>query len=153
MAEKTKDVEETTSEVEEEIDLWMVAPKLDPKGLRENYFRKNIFNIGDMVESLNTGLIGKVIRRGTNYLICVTEDNVMFKSWISDIREYTEVKMKSKERVKGKPNTLIGTDGYFKYVADKTPGFEKGDKTNLQPGARAYKGPSGRDFINKYRKK
>ncbi len=139
--------------IKEGWSLWEIAPKFDWKNLRENYIRGDIFKVDRFVESLNTGLIGKVIRRGTNYLICVTEDNVMFKSWISDIREYTEVKMKSKERVKGKPNTLIGTDGYFKYVADKTPGFEKGDKTNLQPGARAYKGPSGRDFINKYRKK
>ena len=59
----------------------------------------------------------------------------------------------SSKRVPGKPNTLIGTDGYFKNLADLTPGFNKGDKTNLQPGAKAYKGPSGRDFINKYRKK
>ena len=74
-------------DVEEEIDLWMVAPKLDPRGLRENYFRKKIFNIGDMVESLNTGLVGEIIRRGTNYLISVTEDNMMFKSWTHDLTE------------------------------------------------------------------
>ena len=86
-------------------------------------------------------------------MICVTEENVMFKSWIRDIREYTEVKMARKKRVPGKPNTLIGTDGYFKNLADLTPGFNKGDKTNLQPGGKSYKGPSGRDFINKYRKK
>ena len=34
-------------------ELWQIAPKYDPRGLRENYFRKNIFNIGDMVESLS----------------------------------------------------------------------------------------------------
>ena len=77
-----------SKEVEEEIDLWMVAPKLDPRGLRENYFRKKIFNIGDMVESLNTGLVGEIIRRGTNYLISVTKENVMFKSWTHDLAEY-----------------------------------------------------------------
>ena len=139
--------------VKEGWSLWEIAPKFDWKNLRENYINGGLFKVNQLVESLNTGLIGKVIRRGTNYLICVTEDNVMFKSWISDLNEYTEVKMKSKERVKGKPNTLIGTDGYFKYASDKTPGFDKGDKTNLQPGGKAYKGPSGRDFINKYRKK
>ena len=76
-----------SKEVEEEIDLWMVAPKLDPRGLRENYFRKKIFNIGDMVESLNTGLVGEIIRRGTNYLISVTKENVMFKSRTHDLAE------------------------------------------------------------------
>ena len=137
----------------ESWNLWEIAPKFDWKNLRENYIKGKIFNVNQLVENLNTGLIGKVIRRGTNYLICVTEDDVMFKSWIKDIREYTEVKMARKKRVPGKPNTLIGTDGYFKNIADLTPGFDKGDTTNLQPGAKAYKGPSGRDFINKYRKK
>ena len=137
----------------ESWNLWEIAPKFDWKNLRENYIKGKIFNVDQLVENLNTGLIGKVIRRGTNYLICVTEDNVMFKSWIRDIREYTEVKMTRKKRVPGKPNTLIGTDGYFKNIADLTPGFNKGDKTNLQPGAKPYKGQSGRDFINKYRKK
>ena len=137
----------------ESWNLWEIAPKFDWKNLRENYIKGKIFNVNQLVENLNTGLVGKVIRRGTNYLICVTEDNVMFKSWIRDIREYTEVKMARKKRLPGKPNTLIGTDGYFKNIADLTPGFDKGDTTNLQPGAKAYKGPSGRDFINKYRKK
>ena len=27
-------------DVEEEIDLWMVAPKLDPRGLRENILER-----------------------------------------------------------------------------------------------------------------
>ena len=137
----------------ESWNLWEIAPKFDWKNLRENYIKGRIFNVDQLVENLNTGLVGKVIRRGTNYLICVTEENVMFKSWIRDIREYTEVKMTRKKRVPGKPNTLIGTDGYFKNIADLTPGFNKGDKTNLQPGAKPYKGQSGRDFINKYRKK
>jgi len=133
--------------------LWEIAPKFDWRNLRENYVSGKIFNINSIVENLNTGLIGKVIRRGTNYLICVTEDNMMFKSWVKDLKEYTEVKMDSKERVPGKPNTLVGTNGYFKHVADMTPGFEKGDKTNLQPGGKPYKGYDIKSFINKNKKK
>ena len=89
-----------------------------------------------MVENLNTGLVGKIIRRGTSYLICVTEDNVMFKSWIKDLNEYTEVKMDSIDREPGKPNTLIGTAGYKKYAEKMSPGNEW-----------------GKQFINKYKKK
>ena len=133
--------------------LWEIAPKFDWRNLRENYVSGKIFNINSIVENLNTGLIGKVIRRGTNYLICVTEDNMMFKSWVKDLKEYTEVKMDSKERVPGKPNTLVGTKGHFKHVADMTPGFEKGDKTNLQPGGKPYKGYDIKSFINKNKKK
>jgi len=141
--------------ISEGWNLWEIAPKFDWRNLRENYVSGKIFKLDEKVQNLNTGLVGKVIRRGTNYLICVTEDNIMFKSWIRDLCEYTEVKMGRKQRVPGKPNTLIGTDGYFKYAASMTPGFEKGDKTNIQPGGKPYKGPSRniREFINRYKKK
>ena len=125
--------------VEEEVDLWMVAPKLDPRGLRENYFRKNIFNIGDMVESLNTGLIGKIIRRGTNYLISVTEDNMMFKSWTHDLSEYTEKHMERRMRDKVHPNMLVGTGGARKNVQAMVHGQKKIKNFNI------------REFINKYK--
>ena len=137
----------------ESWNLWEIAPKFDWKNLRENYVTGKIFKINQLVENLNTGLIGKIVRRGTNYLICVTEDDIMFKSWIRDLREYTEVKMDRKMRVKGKPNTLTGTGGYFKNVTELTPGFEKGEKTNLQPGGKPYKGPKTniKEFINRYK--
>ena len=133
--------------------LWEIAPKFDWRNLRENYVTKKIFQMNSLVENLNTGLVGKVIRRGTNYLICVTEDNIMFKSWVRDLKEYQEKDVPGKERVPGKPNTLVGTSGYFKHVADITPGFEKGDKTNLQDGGKPYKGYDIKGFINKNKKK
>jgi hypothetical protein len=68
-------------------EMWEIAPKYDVESLRENYVRGKIFRIGDIVENLNTGLVGEIIRRGTNYLICVTEDEYMFKSWIRDVME------------------------------------------------------------------
>jgi hypothetical protein len=137
----------------EVVELWQIAPKYDQQTLRENYVKGNIFRIGDIIENLNTGLVGKITRRGTNHLICLTKEEYMFKSWIKDVMEYTETKMNKKERLPGKPNTLVGTSGYFKYAVDMTPGFEKGDKTNLQQGAKPYKGYSNiKEFINKYRK-
>ena len=139
----------------ESWNLWEIAPRFDWKNLRENYITGKIFKLDELVENLKTGLVGKVVRRGANHIICVTEDDVMFKSWIKDLKEYTEVKMSRKQRVPGKPNTLAGTDGYFKYAADMTPGFNKGDKTNLQPGGKPYKGPKSniREFLNRYRKR
>ena len=38
-----------------------------------------------MVESLSNGLVGKVHRRGANHLICITENGIMFKSFIDDV--------------------------------------------------------------------
>lgn len=142
--------------LKEGYELWQIAPKFDMRNLRENYVTGRVFRIGDKVENLNTGQVGEVMRRGTNHLICVTEEGNMFKSWIKDLSEYTEVKMERKMRAPGKPNTLLGTGGYFKYAVDMTPGFEKGDKTNLQPGAKPYKGydvSNIRHFINKYKAK
>ena len=121
--------------------LWEIAPKLDWKGLRENYISEKIFNLGDWVENLNHGLIGRIIRRGTNHLICVTEDNMMFKSWVKDLKEYTEVRMSRKQRVPGKPNTLFGTSGRRKNAQDAVPGQKKIRNFNVE------------DFINKYKKK
>ena len=73
-------------------ETWRIAPKFDWKNLRENYMNGNIFRVGDIVENDNTGLIGKIIRTGANYIIAVTEENIMFKSWIKDITEkFTEI--------------------------------------------------------------
>lgn len=82
--------------VKENISLWEIAPKLDYRTLRENYVKNKIFKVGNIIENLNTGLVGKIIRRGTNYLICVTEENIMFKSWIHDVMEKNEQEIPSK---------------------------------------------------------
>ena len=126
--------------VEESYNLWEIAPRLDPKGLREQYVNNHLFNIGDFVESLNTGLVGRIIRRGTNHLIAVTEGNIMFKSWIRDVMEYTEVKMKRRMRDKDHPNTLVGTTGYRKNAQAAVPGQSKIYNFNIK------------EFLNKYRK-
>ena len=119
-------------------ELWQIAPKYDAKGLREQYVSGKLYRLGDIVENLNTGLIGKIIRRGTNHLICVTEENHMFKSWIKDVMEYTEVKMSSRMRDKTHPNYLVGTSGYRKNVMDKM-GMKKITNFNIK------------EFINKYK--
>ena len=131
----------------ESYNLWEVAPKFDQRTLRENYIAGKIFRLGDKVQNLNTGLVGEVMRRGTNYLICVTEDGNMFKSWIKDVMEYTEVKMDRMYRTPGKPNTLAGTTGYLKYAVKQTPGSTLG-KQNIQQGGRSFL-----DLINKYKVK
>jgi hypothetical protein len=133
----------------ESYNLWEIAPKYDMRNLRENYVRGKIFRVGDKVENLNTGLIGEVVRRGTNHLICVTEEGHMFKSWIKDLMEYTEVKMDSPMRDKTHPNTLVGTLGAFKHYANMTPGAVGTNTQNLQKGGKAY----GVNFINKYKAK
>ena len=120
-------------------ELWQIAPRYDQKGLRENYVKKKVFRMGDVVESLSTGLVGKIIRRGTNYLISVSESNVMFKSWIHDVMEYTEKKMESRMRDKTHPNYLVGTGGFRKNAQAKVAGQGKIRNFNIE------------HFINKYK--
>ena len=139
--------------VKEGWDIWEIAPKFDFRNLREHYLQESIFRIGELVENLNTGMVGRIIRRGTNYLICVSESGMMFKSWIKDLREYTEVRMDRKMRLPGKPNTLVGTLGAFRHFSDMTPGAIGTGKENLQAGGKAYRGYNIKEFINKYRKK
>ena len=114
--------------------IWEIAPKYDLENLRESYVAKKIFNIGDRVENLNTGMIGRIIRRGANHLICVAENNIMFKSWVKDLREA----IVNATTPSGVPSDqrLVGTDAHRKYVETMVPGSSYG----LQ-------------FINKYKKR
>ena len=114
--------------------IWEIAPKYDLENLRESYVAKKIFNIGDRVENLNTGLIGRIIRRGANHLICVAENNIMFKSWVKDLREA----IVNATTPSGVPanQRLVGTDAHRKYVETMVPGS-------------SY----GLHFINKYKKR
>jgi len=119
--------------INEEWGIWEMAPKFDQQTLRENYVSKAIFRLGELVENMNTGLIGRIVRRGANHLICVTEDKIMFKCWIRDVTEAV---------VNGTTNSgvpadqrLIGTDAHRKYVETMVPGAMS----------------SGIAFINKYK--
>ena len=123
-------------DVEESYDLWEIAPKSDPRGLRDNYVKRKIFNIGDLVENLNTGLVGRIMRRGTNYLICVTEQDNMFKSWIHDVTEAVRPANKTGRYGVPSPQREVGTDAYREYAQSMVPGQE-----------------AIRNFINKYKAK
>ena len=135
-----KDAEElfkkirTAMNIKEGFNMWEIAPKFDWKGLRDNYVQEKIYRVGQLVENMNNGLVGRIIRRGANHLICVTEEKLMFKSWIKDVSEAivngtTQSGVPANQRE-------VGTDAHRKYVETMVPGS-------------SY----GRHFINKYRKK
>ena len=102
-------------QVKEGWSLWEIAPKFDWKNLRENYVTNKIFRKDTVIENLNHGLVGKIIRRGTNYVIAVTEDNIMFKSWLRDITEAVV----NYPGPSGVPATEreVGTDAHRNYVS------------------------------------
>ena len=66
---------------EASYDLYEIAPKLDPQGLREAYFENDLFAVGTFVENVNTGIISKVVSKGSNYVISIDESDHLFRSW------------------------------------------------------------------------
>ena len=56
-----------------------------PDELRQLYSEGALYGVGDVVESLTTGLVGEIHRCGANHLIVVTEDGIMFKSFVQDV--------------------------------------------------------------------
>ena len=56
--------------------------KFDVDTVREQYFRKEIFNIGDFVES--KGITFEIVDRGSNYLTVVDSNGDISKKWIQE---------------------------------------------------------------------
>ena len=54
--------------------------------LRDYYTEGHLYKVGDIVESLSNGMVGEIHRCGANHLIVVTEDGIMFKSFIHDVQ-------------------------------------------------------------------
>ena len=44
----------------EVAEMWEIAPKYDQRGLREQYVNGLIYRLGDIVESLHTGLVERL---------------------------------------------------------------------------------------------
>ena len=73
------------SQVQEE---WEVDARDNAEYIRELYREGELFSEGDIVEHLTSGLIGEVHRCGTNHVIALTSDGIMFKSFIHDLQHY-----------------------------------------------------------------
>ena len=101
-------------------ETWQYAPKLDPFGLRVAYLKEQCFKIGSLVENINTGVRGRITRRGANHVIVQTPEHTMYKAWLRDLVEAFDV----------------GTDEYRRYVQSMTPGqgdVKFHDKPDIKP--------------------
>ena len=70
--------------------------------LREAYFRGDIFNEGDIVESADK--LYKIIKRGSNHLLLQTEEGKKVSKWIQDVQISEREFMENK-------NILVQEDG------------------------------------------
>jgi len=110
-------VEEFDDFAEASYELYEIAPRLDPQGLREAYFNQNLFEVGSFVENSNTGIVSKVVSRGSNYVISIDERDGIYRSWLKDLVEVNDIKY-----FNWKPAGEVGTDQLDNYVRKLTPG-------------------------------
>lgn len=53
--------------------------------IREHYHNNDLFNMGDIVENTKSGNVGKIIKRGPNYIQYEMEDGGIEKAWLDEI--------------------------------------------------------------------
>jgi predicted nucleotidyltransferase len=58
--------------------------EFEQQQIRDLYVREMIFNIGDKVNYVKEDIDGKVVRRGTNYVVVEDNENNLHKAWIWD---------------------------------------------------------------------
>ena len=58
--------------------------QFETQQVRDLYIREMIFNIGEQAHNVNLDVKGKVVRRGTNYIVLEDTNNNLHKSWIWD---------------------------------------------------------------------
>ena len=102
---------------EASYDVFQIAPKLDPQGLREAYFDGDLFEVGTFVENVNTGIVSKIVSRGSNYVISIDESDHIFRTWLKDLVERNDIKY-----FDFTPAGEMGTDGLTNYMKRLTPG-------------------------------
>lgn len=110
-------VEEFDDFADASFQLHEIAPKLDPKGMREAYFENEMFKVGTFVENVNTGVVGKVVSRGSNYIIYIDEHETVFRCWLKDLIERNDIKF-----FDFTPAGEMGTDKLANYMRKLTPG-------------------------------
>ena len=85
---------------------------------RDLYIRGAIYQIGDLVENINDGTSGEIIRRGTNYVQYTDGENV-HKAFLHSIKETKKItKTKQDPDIKDSPGTEPAKY-YAKGVGDK----------------------------------
>ena len=93
--------------------------------IRDMYLENKIFTIGEEVTDTYTGVTGKIIRRGTNYVTFATEDGITYKKWLYEIElaedcwaGYKQVGMKKKNG-KDVPNCVPVDEKQDKDIKDR----------------------------------
>ncbi len=84
-----------------------------------SYRHGNLYEVGSYVQNTD-GEVGKIHRRGPNYVIAVTEEGDMFRSWVNDIKEYKQWNTSGADQT----HRLVGTNKFRKFTERMTPGHD-----------------------------
>ena len=61
------------------------------RNIREHYHNNDLFNMGDIVENIKNGNVGKVIKRGPNYIQYEMEDGGVEKAWLDEVNPAPQI--------------------------------------------------------------
>ena len=86
---------------------------------RTSYRHGNLYEVGSYVQK-SDGEVGKVHRRGPNYVIAISDDGDMFRAWVSDIKEYKQWNTSGADQT----HRLVGTDKFRKFTERMAPGSD-----------------------------
>jgi hypothetical protein len=130
----------------------LTLSQFDQQQVRDLYIREQIFNIGDKVKYVKEDIQGKVVRKGTNYIVLEDNNNNLRKCWIWDcipeaadreaeVREYDLNIDYGFEAVSEKKESYeIGAD-YANHTKETTPG-ETPDAKPVDAKQRGYPSPA-----------
>jgi len=97
----------------------MKFTNFNAKATQTSYRHGNLYEVGSYVQNAE-GQVGKVHRRGPNYVIAITEEGDMFRSWVTDIKEYKQWNTSGTNA----DNRLVGSPQIVKFTQDMTPGSD-----------------------------
>ena len=98
--------------------------------IRDDYLTGKIWNVGDIVEA--NGLLGEVVRKGTNYISFMTEDGKVHKAWLSDVKLDEMAWFK---RAKAKIDQMSHPKGYEKMVKQFADRMTKPESKRITPAS------------------
>ena len=98
--------------------------------MRDAYLTGKIWNVGEIVEA--KGMRGEIVRKGTNYISFVTEDNKVHKAWLHEI-ELDEMAwfMKAKAKI----DQMTHPKGFEKMVKQFADRMTKPENKKRNPSA------------------
>src|SRR5210317_402769 len=74
--------------------------ELEKMTLRDKYISEHLYEIGDIVDDVETNITGVIIRRGTNYVTLEDENMQLHKAWLYNIMETPVYPVKLEERAR-----------------------------------------------------